>query len=192
VSPPGGDFSDPVTSCTLGIAQVFWGLDAKLVQRKHFPSVNIALSYSKYLTVLDEYYEKEHPGFPQLRDKIKQLLYSSDSLKQLIQLVGKATLDDHDRITLDVASLVEEAFLQQNGYSEYDELCPLWKTKYMMKAFMCFRDASQRAISEGHNWAKIKQLTGGISSTLRNMKFEMPDDEDTVPMKVRSSAKCYY
>lgn len=192
VSPPGGDFSDPVTSCTLGIVQVFWGLDTKLAQRKHFPSVNISLSYSKYLAVLDEYYEKEHPGFPQLRDKIKQLLYSSDNLKQLIQLVGKAALDDHDRITLDVASLVEEDFLQQNGYSQYDEFCPLWKTEYMMKAFMRFHDESQRVISEGHNWAKIKQLTGGISSTLRNMKFEMPDDEDTVSVKVRSSAKCYY
>jgi V-type H+-transporting ATPase subunit A len=113
-------------------------------------------------------------------------------LKQLIQLVGKAALDDHDRITLDVASLVEEDFLQQNGYSQYGEFCPLWKTEYMMKAFMCFHDESQRAISEGHNWAKIKQPTGGISSTLRNMKFEMPDDEDTMSVKVRSSAKCYY
>lgn len=191
VSPPGGDFSDPVTSCTLGIVQVFWGLDKKLAQRKHFPSVNVSLSYSKYLTVLDEHYEKEHPGFPQLRDKIKQLLYSSDNLKQLIQLVGKAALDDHDKITLDVASLVEEDFLQQNGYSEYDQFCPLWKTEYMMRAFMRFHDESRRAISEGHNWAKIKQLTGGISSALRNMKFEIPDDEDAVSVKVRSCPKCY-
>jgi V-type H+-transporting ATPase subunit A len=64
VSPPGGDFSDPVTSCTLAIVQVVWGLDTKLAQRKHFPSVNISLSYSKYLAVLDKYYEKEYPGFP--------------------------------------------------------------------------------------------------------------------------------
>ena len=74
VSPPGGDFSDPVTSCTLGIVQVFWGLDKTLAQRKHFPSVNVSLSYSKYPAALDEYYEKYRPGFPQLRTKMKQLL----------------------------------------------------------------------------------------------------------------------
>jgi V-type H+-transporting ATPase subunit A len=136
---------------------------------------------------LDEYYEKEHPGFPQLRDKIKELLYSSYKLKQITQLVGKAALDDHDRMTLDMASLVEEDFLQQNGYSAYDEFCPLWKTKYMMKALMRFHDESQRVISEGHKWARIKQLTGGISSTVRNMKFEMPGDEDPVSVKVRSA-----
>jgi V-type H+-transporting ATPase subunit A len=112
-------------------------------------------------------------------------------LKQLIQLVGKAALDDHDRITLDVASLVEEDFLQQNGYSDYDEFCPLWKTEYMMKAFMRFHDESQRVISEGHNWAKVKQLTLGISSTLRNMKFDMPDDENTVSIKVRNCPKSF-
>jgi V-type H+-transporting ATPase subunit A len=61
----------------------------------------------------------------------------------------------------------------------------------MMKAFMRFHDESQRVISEGHNWAKIKQLTGDISSTLRNMKFEMPDDAETVSIKVRSPPKCF-
>jgi vacuolar-type H+-ATPase catalytic subunit A/Vma1 len=189
VSPPGGDFSDPVTSCTLGIVQVFWGLDKKLAQRKHFPSVNISLSYSKYPAVLDEQYEKHCPGFPQLRDKMKQLLSDSENLKQLVQLAGKAALDDHDKITLDVASLVEEDFLQQNGYSDYDQFCPLWKIEYMMKAFMRFHDESQAIISHGYSWAKIKVLTADTWSALRNMKFEIPDDEDIVSIKVRSSPK---
>lgn len=73
VSPPGGDFSDPVTSATLGIVQVFWGLDKKLAQRKHFPSINTSLSYSKYTNVLNKYYSKNYPEFPVLRDRIKQL-----------------------------------------------------------------------------------------------------------------------
>lgn len=70
VSPPGGDFSDPVTSATLGIVQVFWGLDKKLAQRKHFPSVNWLISYSKYTRALDEYYDKNFPEFVPLRTKV--------------------------------------------------------------------------------------------------------------------------
>lgn len=70
VSPPGGDFSDPVTSATLGIVQVFWGLDKKLAQRKHFPSINWLISYSKYMRALDEYYERNYPDFVPLRTKV--------------------------------------------------------------------------------------------------------------------------
>lgn len=70
VSPPGGDFSDPVTSATLGIVQVFWGLDKKLAQRKHFPSVNWLISYTKYQRALDEYYDKNFPEFTALRTKV--------------------------------------------------------------------------------------------------------------------------
>ena len=70
VSPPGGDFSDPVTSATLGIVQVFWGLDKKLAQRKHFPSVNWLISYSKYTRALDEFYDKNYPEFVSLRMKV--------------------------------------------------------------------------------------------------------------------------
>ncbi|KAJ5379631.1 ATP synthase alpha subunit vacuolar [Penicillium cosmopolitanum] len=183
VSPPGGDFSDPVTSCTLGIVQVFWGLDKKLAQRNHFPSINISLSYSKYSAVLEPHYEKHHPGFPQLRDKMKKLLSSSEALKQLVQLVGKAALNDHDKITLDVASMVEEDFLQQNGYSDYDQFCPLWKTEYMMKAFMRFHDESQWIISQDHNWAKVKEYTATTWTALRNMKFKIPDEEAAVITK---------
>ena len=89
VSPPGGDFSDPVTSATLGIVQVFWGLDKKLAQRKHFPSVNWSLSYSKYLKVLEQFYESTEPDFIALRDKTKEILQKEEDLSEIVQLVGK-------------------------------------------------------------------------------------------------------
>jgi len=73
VSPPGGDFSDPVTSATLGIVQVFWGLDKKLAQRKHFPAVNWLMSYSKYMRALDDFYEKNYPEFSTFRTKVPML-----------------------------------------------------------------------------------------------------------------------
>lgn len=70
VSPPGGDFADPVTAATLSIVQVFWGLDKKLAQRKHFPSVNWLISYSKYTRALDDYYDKNYPELVPLRTKV--------------------------------------------------------------------------------------------------------------------------
>ncbi|KAL5394409.1 H(+)-transporting V1 sector ATPase subunit A [Paraphaeosphaeria minitans] len=176
VSPPGGDFSDPVTTSTLNIVQVFWGLDKKLAQRKHFPSVNTSLSYSKYTTPLDKYYAKNNPDFPRLRDRIKELLTTSEDLDQVVQLVGKSALGDGDKITLDVATLLKEDFLQQNGYSDYDQFCPLWKTEWMMKNMMAFHDEAQKAVSQGHAWAKIRESTSDVQSELRSMKFEVPSE----------------
>jgi len=183
VSPPGGDFSDPVTSATLGIVQVFWGLDKKLAQRKHFPSVNTSMSYSKYTATLDKFYETDHKEFPRLRDRIKELLTNSEDLDQVVQLVGKSALGDPDKITLDVAAMLKDDFLQQNGYSDYDQFCPLWKTEYMMKAFMQFHDESQKAVSSGNSWNKVREATGDIQHQLRSMKFEIPENEDEVSKK---------
>ena len=187
VSPPGGDFSDPVTSSTLGIVQVFWGLDKKLAQRKHFPSINTSVSYSKYTNVLDKYYEKDYPDFPRLRDRIKQLLSDSEELDQVVQLVGKSALSDPDKITLDVAALIKEDFLQQNGYSDYDQFCPIWKTEWMMKAMMGFHDEAQKAIAQGASWNKVREATGELQSQLRSMKFEVPSEgEEVITKKVRT------
>ena len=92
VSPPGGDFSDPVTSATLGIVQVFWGLDKKLAQRKHFPSVDWLRSYSKYMKALDDYYERNFPDFVALRTKVKEILQEEEDLSEIVQLVGKVSV----------------------------------------------------------------------------------------------------
>ena len=186
VSPPGGDFSDPVTSSTLGIVQVFWGLDKKLAQRKHFPSVNTSMSYSKYTTPLNKFYSENVPDFPKLRDRIKELLSNSEDLDQVVQLVGKSALGDSDKITLDVATLLKEDFLQQNGYSDYDQYCPLWKTEWMMRVMMAFHDEAQKAVSQGQNWSKVKDATSEIQNQLRSMKFEVPSEgEEAITGKVR-------
>lgn len=183
VSPPGGDFSDPVTTSTLNIVQVFWGLDKKLAQRKHFPSINTSMSYSKYTSALDKFYAQDHPEFPKLRDRIRELLSTSEDLDQVVQLVGKSALGDSDKITLDVAAMLKDDFLQQNGYSDYDQFCPLWKTEYMMKGFIGFYNESQKAVSSGLSWAKIRENTSEIQHGLRSMKFELPDDKEAVTKK---------
>merc|ERR1711904_610235 len=83
VSPPGGDFTDPVTSATLSIVQVFWGLDKKLAQRKHFPSVNWNISFSKYIRILEPYFEKYDHEYSMLQQKMKEILQKEDDLQQI-------------------------------------------------------------------------------------------------------------
>jgi V-type H+-transporting ATPase subunit A len=133
VSPPGGDFSDPVTSSTLSIVQTFWGLDKKLAQRKHFPSVNWLISYSKYLNVLEPFYEKEAPGFLSYRTQAREVLQKEDELNEIVQLVGKDALAENDKVTLESARLIKEDFLQQNGFTKYDRKCPFYKSVQMLK-----------------------------------------------------------
>merc|ERR1719314_32764 len=116
VSPPGGDFTDPVTSATLSIVQVFWGLDKKLAQRKHFPSVNWNISFSKYIRILEPFFEQYDPEYQMLQQKMKEILQTEDDLQEIVQLVGKDSLSEDQKCTLEVAKIVREDFLQQNGF----------------------------------------------------------------------------
>jgi len=188
VSPPGGDFSDPVTSATLGIVQVFWGLDKKLAQRKHFPSVNWLMSYSKYMRALDDYYEKNYPEFVSLRTKVKEILQEEEDLSEIVQLVGKASLAEADKITLEVAKLLKDDFLQQNGYSPYDRYCPFYKTVGMLKNIIAFYDLARHAVeatAQSDNkitWNVIREAMGQIMYQLASMKFKDPvkDGEEKI------------
>lgn len=183
VSPPGGDFSDPVTSATLGIVQVFWGLDKKLAQRKHFPSVNWSLSYSKYMKALEPYYDSFDPEFVSIRTKCKEILQAEEDLSEIVQLVGKSALAETDKITLEVAKLLKDDFLQQNGYSSYDRYCPFYKTVGMLRNMMSFHNQATHAVEVSSNqitWAKIKESMGDLMYKLSSMKFEDPVDGEEI------------
>lgn len=178
VSPPGGDFSDPVTSATLGIVQVFWGLDKKLAQRKHFPSVNWLQSYSKYMRALEEHYDANYPEFITYRTKVKEILQEEDDLAEIVQLVGKASLSDTDKITLEVARIIKDDFLQQNSYTPYDRFCPFYKTVGMMRNIIAFYDMSRQIVNrtaQSDNkvtWQIIRDSMGNILYELSSMKFK--------------------
>lgn len=181
VSPPGGDFSDPVTSATLGIVQVFWGLDKKLAQRKHFPSVNWLLSYSKYLKSLDPHYDSQDPEFVPLRTKVKEILQLEDDLTEIVQLVGKDSLGESEKITLEVAKIIRDDFLQQNGFTPYDRMCPFYKTVWMLRNIVAFYNLAQKSVehsSADHKvtWAQIRGSMGDILYKLTSMKFQDPHD----------------
>uniref|UniRef100_A0A8D9EGZ3 H(+)-transporting two-sector ATPase n=1 Tax=Cacopsylla melanoneura TaxID=428564 RepID=A0A8D9EGZ3_9HEMI len=189
VSPPGGDFSDPVTSATLGIVQVFWGLDKKLAQRKHFPSINWLISYSKYMRALDDFYDKNHPEFVPLRTKVKEILQEEEDLSEIVQLVGKASLAESDKITLEVAKLLKDDFLQQNSYSPYDRFCPFYKTVGMLRNVIAFYDMSRHAVestAQSENkitWAVIRDSMSNILYQLSSMKFKDPVKDGEVKIK---------
>jgi V-type H+-transporting ATPase subunit A len=148
VSPPGGDFSDPVTSSTLAIVQVFWGLDKKLAQRKHFPSLNWSISYSNYDRVLEEYYNTYDPEFMKVKTRIREILQEEEDLTEIVQLVGRDSLSEDQKTALEIAKIIREDFLQQNAFSSYDFNCPLYKTLGMMKCIVRFFENSKRAINE--------------------------------------------
>lgn len=187
VSPPGGDFSDPVTSATLGIVQVFWGLDKKLAQRKHFPSVNWSLSYSKYIKSLEPFYESSEPDFTALRTRCKEILQAEEDLAEIVQLVGKSALAETDKITLDIARLIKDDFLQQNSFSTYDRNCPFYKTVGMLRNIINFHSLALKAVESGGSksssdgtatsslsWSKIREVSTDLMYRLTSMKFEDP------------------
>lgn len=148
VSPPGGDFSDPVTASTLSIVQVFWGLDKKLAQRKHFPAINWNISFTKYERTLNKYYQQHDPAFPRLVNVAKQILQDEKSLQEIVQLVGKDSLGEDQKVTLEVAKLIREDYLQQNAFSEYDYTCPPSKMRGMLKNFVTFYECGVKAVNQ--------------------------------------------
>jgi V-type H+-transporting ATPase subunit A len=183
VSPPGGDFTDPVTSATLSIVQVFWGLDKKLAQRKHFPSVNWNISFSKYIRILEPFFQKLDPDYKELQQKMKEILQKEDDLQEIVQLVGKDSLSEDQKCTLEVAKIVREDFLQQNGFSKYDFKCPLAKTIGMMRCIVTYHDGAQKIMAEssGDNkigWNQIYADLKDVHVKVTEMKFQDPEQQE--------------
>merc|ERR1712183_495681 len=165
------------------IVQVFWGLDKKLAQRKHFPSVNWNISFSKYIRVLEPYFEKYDPEYSFLQQKFKEILQKEDDLQEIVQLVGKDSLSEDQKCTLEVARIIREDFLQQNGFTNYDFMCPLAKTIGMMKVIVGFHEAAQKAIEESTGemkvgWNMINNSMKDLVTRITSMKFELPQQSD--------------
>ena len=155
VSPPGGDFSDPVTAATLSIVQVFWGLDKKLAQRKHFPSLNWLISYTKYMQVLEPFFNDFDERYSYLRNQARTILQTEDNLSEIVQLVGKESLSEDQKVVMEVAKLIREDFLAQNAFTEHDYTCPLHKTVGMLAVIVTFYDLCQKTIADSPADAKI-------------------------------------
>merc|ERR1712071_93731 len=191
VSPPGGDFTDPVTSATLSIVQVFWGLDKKLAQRKHFPSVNWNISFSKYIRILEPYFEKYDSEYSYLRKQARNILQKEDDLQEIVQLVGKDSLSEDQKCTLEVAKIIREDFLQQNGFTEHDYTCTLAKTVGMLKVIIVFYDLCQKSIADSPADAKLTyaHIKTALAPTIQKVIDTKYVDPKTPDEEVRKTYK---
>lgn len=175
VSPAGGDFSEPVTQATLRIVKVFWALDAKLAQRRHFPAINWLQSYSLYPEYLAAYYtEKAAPDWNQVKAQIMDLLQKEAELQEIVQLVGSDALPAEQQVTLETARLVREIYLQQNAYDKVDAYSSLQKDYKLWKAILRFQTLAHEALKGGAN---AKELAGlPVATELARSRFEADFD----------------
>ena len=150
VSPPGGDISEPVSQGTLRIVKVFWGLDAGLARQRHFPAINWLNSYSLYPPSLDQWYRDNiKSDFPEIRTEISALLQVEAELQEIVQLVGSDALPVDQQLTLEVARMIREFFLQQNAFHDVDTYSDLKLQYNMAKAILSFQEESKKAIAGG-------------------------------------------
>lgn len=174
VSPPGGDFSEPVTQNSLRIAGAFWGLDARLAYSRHFPAINWLTSYSLYLDALHAWYSKEvGADFLEMRKELLEILQKEDELKKIVQLVGKESLSEPDKLLLDIARTVRDDFLRQNAFHEVDAFCPLKKQYYMMKAILTFYEVCKALLGKV-SYEEMLKLSGW--EQLSKMRYT-PNDQ---------------
>jgi len=170
VSPPGGDFSEPVTQNTLRIVKVFWALDAKLSQRRHFPAINWLNSYSLYLESLNDYYDREvSPEWNKIRSWAMEVLQKESELQEIVQLVGSDALPESEQVTIEVARMIREMFLQQNAYDAVDTFCDMTKQYDMMKAIKLFAELAYAAQIAGVSPTQINGVKS--KNELNQIKF---------------------
>ncbi len=159
VSPPGGDFSEPVTQNTLRIAKVFWSLDKDLASRRHFPAINWLTSYSLYLDTLEEWYREEIGSeWVEMRKEAMALLQRDDELREIVMLVGPDALSESQRIILEAARMIKEDFLAQYAYDPADSYCDKKKINNMVKLILGFYRIMQKAVDENIPLQKILEL----------------------------------
>ncbi len=150
VSPPGGDFSEPVTQATLRITGTFWALDDRLASRRHFPAINWLQSYSLYSPLFQQWYKDHMPAdFEQLRNRAGALLQQEAELQEIVRLVGPDALQDDQRMVIEAGKMLREDFLQQSAYSDVDSDCPLEKSYGILKAILRFYDEASAALKRG-------------------------------------------
>ncbi|MCI4334059.1 MAG: V-type ATP synthase subunit A [Thermoplasmata archaeon] len=170
VSPPGGDFAEPVSQNTLRVTRVFWALDASLASRRHFPSINWLQSYSLYTGDLEEWYRTGIArDWASLRQRAIQTLQQESELQEIVQLVGVDALPEREKGILDVSRMLREDYLQQSAYDEVDTYTSIQKQYRMLRAILSFGEREQEAIGKGATVGQLQQLP--VRQKLSRMKW---------------------
>jgi V/A-type H+-transporting ATPase subunit A len=176
VSPPGGDFSEPVTQHTKRFVRAFWALDKQLANARHYPSVSWLGSYSEYADDVSDWWEGKTGGeWKDLRSAIIEVMQREARLERVVKLVGADVLPDSQRLILETASMFKNAFLQQNAYDDVDAFCVAEKQYRMLKIIVTFYRLGSEAIKKGGTLVGLKKLA--VVRDILQMKFEYTNDE---------------
>ncbi|MGD6934190.1 MAG: V-type ATP synthase subunit A [Candidatus Bathyarchaeia archaeon] len=190
VSPPGGDFSEPVTQHTKRFTRVFWALDAELADARHYPSINWMNSYSGYVGELAEWWHQNiDPEWANYRDEAMRILQAEDELKNIVKLVGPEALPDKQRLILETARIIRIAILQQNALDAIDTYCSPQKQVKMLKIVVDFHHLADQVVSKGLPISKITSLP--VTEEIMRIKTGIPNDKlsmlDDLDKKMRES-----
>lgn len=176
VSPPGGDFSEPVTKHTKRFTSVFWALDKELADARHYPAVNWIQSYSGYLSNLSEWWSKNTDReWEDYRNAAMVILQREDELREIVRLVGSEVLPDEQRLIIETARLLRNGFLQQNALDPVDTYCPPMKQFKMLKIIIDLHRSAQSIIDRGIPISSITRLS--VISDIMRMKNTVPNDK---------------
>ena len=170
VSPPGADFSEPVTQNTLRIVKVFWALDKDLASRRHFPAINWLTSYSLYLDNLDEWYGRIGKDWVELRKEGMYLLQRDEELREIVMLVGPDALSEGQRVILEAAKMIKEDFLIQYAYHPVDSYCAPEKAYQMIKMIIKFYKRMQKSVDENIPLQKVLDLP--VKTEISRMRLQ--------------------
>lgn len=179
VSPPGGDISEPVSQATLRIVKVFWGLDAQLAYRRHFPAINWLNSYSLYQTKVDEWMDDNiNEDFSKNRTEAMKLLQEESSLQEIVRLVGKDTLSFEDQLKLEASKSIREDFLQQNAFMDSDTYTSLEKQYRLLKLVLTFYNEGKVALENNVYLQQLLDLE--VREKISRAKFISEDEIDSI------------
>ena len=177
VSPPSGDISEPVTQNTLRIVKVFWGLDAQLAQRRHFPAINWLSSYSLYLDEVGQYINQhEQLAWSEKVTKAMNILQKESELQEIVRLVGLDSLSERDRLTMNTAKMIREDYLQQNAFDEVDTYTSFKKQVALLTNILTFDEEANRALNLGAYFTEIMNGTVELRDRIARSKF-IPEEQ---------------
>ncbi len=184
ISPPGGDFSEPVTRNTLLLAKVFWALDFNLAHRRHYPAINWFNSYSEYMSFLEDWFLRVDRDWQKLCGDARALLREEEELKEIVALIGADILGDKQRGVFELAKMLKEYFLLQSAYHPVDVYCPIQKTYKMLRTLLKFNEKIKTAIELGVSLQKILALP--VKVGISRLKIIPTKEFDAVNAKLSS------
>ncbi|RLF03074.1 MAG: V-type ATP synthase subunit A [Thermoprotei archaeon] len=176
VSPPGGDFTEPVTTHTLRFVRVFWGLDTELAYSRHYPAINWITSYSAYVDTIEEWWDRNvNRAWRAYRDEAMRILARENELKEHVRLLGPEALPEKEKLVMLTARILREGFLQQDAFDEIDTYCSVEKQFKLLKTIIDFHREAERLIERGVPFHRIRELK--IIERLMRIKEEIPNDQ---------------